>query len=316
MLKSIIRLIRLENLLFLTILIGVMVKWVVSPIMASYQLADPLTWWQLLLLIVAVVFIAAGGYVINDYFDVKIDRINHPDDLIVTRTISKQQAMYIFYGLTAVGVLSGVALSYVLRSSALLTLFVVTPGVLWFYSASYKRQFLVGNLVIAALAGLVPVLVGLATEASIRLQYGSESMAAQFIVNQCYVWLLGFAGFAFLCTWAREIIKDLEDQEGDRELECHTFPVRFGTRASQVFVTFLLLLIIGLISWVQFRYMPPFAWSSMVTRFYIFLVVGFVGVLALLWAARLPQDFRTAQLLLKMVMFVGMLFSFCARALV
>ena len=96
--KPFFRLIRFDNLLFLIILIGVMEKWVVAPIMNHFLLPEPLLWWHLLLLIVAVVCIAAGGYVINDYFDVKIDRINHPDELVVTRDVSKEQAMHLFYG--------------------------------------------------------------------------------------------------------------------------------------------------------------------------------------------------------------------------
>lgn len=308
---TIARFIRLDNLLFLVILMGAMEKWVLAPIMGQYMLPEPLLWWQTTLLISAVVLIAAGGYVINDYFDVKIDQINKPDDLIVTRDISKQTAMYVFYGLTGAGIACGLALSIVLHSISLATVFILTPGILWFYSASYKRQFMLGNLIVSILAGLVPITVGIAAEAAIKQAYGTESMAAQYLTNQCYVWMLGFGAFAFLTTWIREVVKDCEDQEGDRELECHTWPVKYGNTASKVFVTVLTVVTVGLLTWVEFTMMPPFSWGSLASRFYLFLLVGFACELWLLWAAKLPQDFRNAQRLMKLVMFIGMLFSFC-----
>jgi len=311
MFKSIIRLLRLDNLLFLVILMGAMEKWVLAPIMAQYQLPEPLLWWQTVLLIAGVVLIAAGGYVINDYFDVKIDQINRPDDLIVTHDISKQTAMYIFYGTTGAGIACGIALSIVLHSISLATVFILTPGILWFYSASYKRQFMLGNLIVAILAGLVPITVGIAAEAAIKHAYGVESMAAQYLTNMCYVWMLGFGMFAFLTTWIREVVKDCEDQEGDRELECHTWPVKYGNTASKIFVTVLTAVTIVLLTWVEFTMMPPFNWGSLASRFYLFLLVGFACELWLVWAAKLPQDFRNAQRLMKLVMFIGMLFSFC-----
>lgn len=313
--KPFFRLIRFDNLLFLIILIGVMEKWVVAPIMNHFLLPEPLLWWHLLLLIVAVVCIAAGGYVINDYFDVKIDRINHPDELVVTRDVTKEQAMHLFYGFTAVGIASGVALSIVLKSTALFTVFVLIPGLLWFYSASYKRQFLLGNLIVSVLAALVPITVGLAGDAAVKLAYGEDAFGTMLYAN-VYIYLLFFSAFAFLCTWIREVIKDIEDQEGDRELECHTWAVKFGTRSAQVFATILIIIAMGALSWVEFSLLPPFSWSSLACRFYLFLMVGFVSELALLWSAQLPQDFKHAQQLMKLIMFIGMLFSFCVSSLI
>ena len=312
--KPFFRLIRFDNLLFLIILIGVMEKWVVAPVMNHFLLPEPLLWWHLLLLIVAIVGIAAGGYVIDDYFDIKIDRINHPDELVVTREVTKEQAMHLFYGLTAVGIASGVALSIVLKSTSLFTVFVLIPGLLWFYSASYKRQFLLGNLIVSVLTALVPLTVGIAGDAAVRLTYGEDAVAVMLYAN-VYVYLLFFAAFAFLCTWIREVIKDIEDQEGDRELECHTWAVKYGTRSAQIFATVLIVVAMGALSWVEFSLLPPFSWGSLASRFYLFLMIGFVSELALLWSAQLPQDFKHAQQLMKLIMFIGTLFSFCISSL-
>jgi len=314
--KDILRLIRLDNLLFIAIILGVMEYWVARPVMLHYQLQQPLTWWMLTLLIVATVLIAAGGYVINDYFDVKIDAINRPEDLVVTRSVTKEQAMRLFQILTATGIACGIALAVILRSMALGCTFIFVPGILWFYSASYKRQFLVGNLCVSFLAGLTPLLVGLACDAAIKKEFGTDSLFGLMLSNTIITWVAGFAGFAFLCTWIREVVKDIEDQEGDRELECHTFPVKYGNLASKIFVTVLVVLTMAAMSWINFGVLAiPFSWGSFTTRFYLLLMIGMICVLALLWAAKLKSDYHHCQQLVKLVMFLGTMYAFCVNSL-
>lgn len=312
--KDFFRLIRINNLLFITILLGVMDMWVVKPIMLHYQLPNPLSWWMMLLLVLATVCIAAAGYVINDYFDVKIDAINHPDTLIITRSVTKQQAMHLFIGLTAVGVACGLALGWILHSSALVTTFIFIPGLLWFYSASYKRQFLVGNLIISFLAGVAPLLVAIAANSVIKNEYGDGALA-MCLINQIYTYIGCFALLSFLCTWTREIIKDIEDQDGDRELECHTVPVRCGDLGARIFATVLMLGTMALMTWINFSVLPiTFSWSHFASRFYLLLMVGFVCELALLWSAKVKNDYHHAQQLMKLLMFFGTMFAFCVKA--
>lgn len=307
-----VRLTRPNNLLFLIILVGVMEKWVAEPILAKYQLGPQLLWWQLLLLIAAVVLIAAGGYVINDYFDVKIDAINRPDKLIITRDVTKAEAMVLFRVLTGAGILAGVSLAFVLKSWLLGSIFVVVPGVLWFYSSSYKRMFIVGNLVIALLSGLTPMLVAFANAAVLALNYGPEHFGTIYVSNEMLIWTGGFGLFAFLCTWIREVVKDMQDVEGDRELECHTFPVKFGDLASKVFVTVLILITCTVLSYFNFHLLPlSFSWGNIASRFYLLLLVAFGCELVLLWVAKLPSDYRMAQMLMKFLMFMGVMYAFC-----
>lgn len=310
--KDYLRLLRVNNLLFIAIILGVMEKFVVQPIMTHYHLPEPLTWWMLLLLVLATIFIAAGGYVINDYFDVKIDAINRPDRLIVTRSVSKDAAMRLFMILTGTGIACGLALGWVLHSSALITTFIFVPGILWFYSASYKRQFLVGNLIIAFLAGVTPMLVAFACDAALKKEFGDSSMIGQMLINQVYVYVGAFAVFSFLCTLCREIIKDIEDQDGDRELECHTIAVKYGTLAAQITVVVLLLGIMALMSYINFACLPtPFSWGSFTSRFYLLLMVAFACEIVLVLRGKMTNDFRHAQLLMKFIMFLGTMYAFC-----
>ena len=132
--KPYLKLLRVGNLAFLAILLFVMEKWVALPSLQLAQFSEQMPWWVLTLIILATVFVAAGGYVINDYFDVKIDRINRPDDLVVTRHISREGAMRLFQVLTLVGVLMALGVAWWARSWTLAMIFIVIPIIV-----SHKR---------------------------------------------------------------------------------------------------------------------------------------------------------------------------------
>lgn len=306
------RLVRWSNLLFLSALVWLMEKWVAVPVLDRAAFGEQLPWFTLLLLMAAVVLTAAGGYVINDYFDVKIDRINRPDAVVVTRSVSKPAAMRLSVSLSITGALCGIAVAWLLRSMTLGIIFVLVPGLLWFYSSSYKRLLMIGNLTIALLAGLTPLVVAMANVAQLRLLYGSI-LPYTTLEHDLYAWLGGFALFAFLLTWIREIIKDLQDQMGDRELECHTLPIVWGELWTKIFVTVLLCGTLALIAWLWYSVLPfPHTWNNLSTRYIALgITVPLLSVVWLLWAAKIPSDYKTCQQVVKFTMLIGMLYSIC-----
>ena len=309
--KPYLQLLRVGNLTFVAILLYVMEKWVATPLLQLEQFGELMPWWILTLLIVSVVGIAAGGYVINDYFDVKIDRINRPDNLVVTRIISRDAAMNLFYGLTAVGVIAGTVVAWWAHSWTLLFTYVVIPGLLWFYSASYKRMFLVGNLVVAFASAIVPLLVAIANADYLHHLY-QNALAYSPIIGELYVWTGGFAAFAFLLTWVREIVKDIEDIEGDREMECRTLPIVWGDKVAKIIATILLVVIATLIVYILFAVLPfSHEWKSLPTRYVVFgLIVPILCSIILLWAANNRTEYHRVQTIIKFAMFMGMLFSY------
>lgn len=309
--KPYLQLLRVGNLTFVAILLYVMEKWVATPLLQLEQFGELMPWWILTLLIVSVIGIAAGGYVINDYFDVKIDRINRPDNLVVTRIISRDAAMNLFYGLTAVGVIAGTVVAWWAHSWTLLFTYIVIPGLLWFYSASYKRMFLVGNLVVAFASAIVPLLVAIANADYLHHLY-QNALAYSPIVGELYVWTGGFAIFAFLLTWVREIVKDIEDIEGDREMECRTLPIVWGDKVAKIIATILLVVIAILIVYMLFAVLPfSHEWKSLPTRYVVFgLIVPILCSIVLLWAANNRTEYHRVQTIIKFAMFMGMLFSY------
>lgn len=306
------RLVRWSNLLFLAALVWLMEKWVAVPVLDKAAFGEQLPWYVLLLVGAAIVLIAAGGYVINDYFDVKIDRINRPDEVIVTRSVSKPAAMRLSVGLSGIGVVCGIVVAMLLRSMTLGIIFVLVPGLLWFYSSSYKRLFMVGNLTIALLAGLTPMIVAMTNVAQLQLLY-EAILPYTSLEHDLYAWLGGFALFAFLLTWIREIVKDLQDQMGDRELECHSMPVVWGEKWTKVFVTLLIVSALALIGHLWWHVLPfPTSWTSLSTRYIVLgIVIPLLGSLWLLWSAKIPSDYKTCQQVIKLTMLLGMLYSIC-----
>ena len=310
--KDIMRLVRWSNLLFLAALVWVMEKWVATPILVKAAFGEQLPGYMLLLIILATVLIAAGVYVINDYFDVKIDRINRPDEVIVTRSISKPAAMRLSMILSGIGIACGIAVAVVLKSLTIGILFVLIPGLLWFYSSSYKRLFMIGNLIIALLAGVTPIVVAMTNVAVLQLRY-ETILPYTTLVHDIYAWLGGFALFAFLLTWIREIIKDMQDQMGDRELECHSMPVVWGEQWTKVFVTGLIVITLAIIGHLWWHILPfPTAWTNLSTRY---IALGIVTPLLcsvwLLWSAKIPSDYKVCQQVVKFTMLIGMLYSIC-----
>ena len=312
--RNILLLVRWSNLFFLGALIYVMEKWVVVPILDDVAFGEQLPWYILLLIAAATILIAAGGYVINDYFDIKIDRINRPDQLIVTQYISKENAMRLSIGLSGVGMICGLVAAWLLRSSTIAILFAIIPGLLWFYSSSYKRLLIIGNVTIALLSALSPMMVAIANVAQLQLKY-STILPYTTLEHDIYAWVGGFSLFAFLLTWIREIVKDLQDQMGDRELECHSMPIVWGNIVTKIVVTALIVLTTVLIGWFWYSLLPfEKSWQSFSTRYIVLaIIIPLWGALWLLWAAKIPSDYRTCQQVLKLTMFLGMLYSFVLR---
>ena len=181
------KVIRIQNLLFIILIQYMIRQLVLVPLLDTYGFDLHGEQLHLYLLIAASVLIAAGGYVLNDYFDVKIDTINKPGEVLVGKSISKQTAMVMHQLLTLTGVVIGLTLAWKLKSISLAFIFVVVPGLLWFYSASYKRQLMIGNLVVAFVSALSVIIVAISEIALLEVRY-SDLIYNTLIPAKLYAW--------------------------------------------------------------------------------------------------------------------------------
>jgi 4-hydroxybenzoate polyprenyltransferase len=291
---AMLRLVRWPNLViigFIFLLVKTQVVDVLHSVTLLSSCLTGLHWW---LMALATVLIAASGNVVNDIFDQDIDAYNRPDDRTVGVSVSEEAAWNLYYVLSGAGLSAGILLAYLLGNVSNGLIFLLALGGLWFYSYSYKRQFLIGNLVVALLAGLV-----------VYLPVFFEMMCNPHLWRQLpwMPFLMAYALFAVLSTLIREIIKDLEDMDGDRRMSCSTVPLVIGIKATKALVTLLTLTLIAAVA----RYQTV-KWEAneMLSFIYLTAVVQLPALLMLssLWKANDALGFRMASRLAK-VMIIG-----------
>ncbi len=304
-LKSLSRLIRLPNVLIV----------VLTMVLLRYCLLEPFLYrdlsqalspgWLYGLLILITVLITVGGYVINDYFDVRIDRINRPDSQVVTRQVSRQGAIMTHIILNSIAIILGFFVAWRLGAASFGFVFPFISGILWLYSARYKRVMFWGNFLVALLSSFVILVAWLFEFFWLRLdpmQFATVLPAIAW-VNRI---ILAYALFAFLTTLVREIIKDLEDTEGDRSEGCRTLPIVFGVSLTRHLVAILLFATMALLAFAQ---VVLFRLSMMMAFWYLVFAVQLPSLyfLARLYQANGKTDYHDLSTLCKMIMLAGIL---------
>jgi len=241
-------------------------------LIASETLTDP----ELMVMVLSTVLIAAGGYAINDYYDVKIDLINKPDRVVIGKSISRRYVLLFHTMLSFTGVALGFFLDWKIGVINLLSAFL-----LWLYSNALKRLPFIGNFIVALLTGLAVLVVNVL-----------------FLPLLAVVWV--YALFAFFMTLIREIIKDIEDLKGDNTFGCRTLPIVWGTRGAKGVIYFLFLLLSLAVIGIHTRVTP-----LPVLYFVGFLFVPTGILFAWLIRADTRRDFYRLSQLCKIIMVIG-----------
>ncbi len=193
------------------------------------------------LLVLSTCFIAAAGNIINDYFDIKADRVNRPDKIVIGKYIKRRWAIVLHWGFNSAGVLIGFYLAWVYKSWWLALIPFFSVNMLWLYSTYLKRREFFGNFFVALLTALVIIL-----SAHFMLLNLPEAdvFRAQFdykIILNPSIFLSGLlAVFAFITNLTREIVKDLHDVRGDLKMNCRTIPIVHGERFTRILIGVLL----------------------------------------------------------------------------
>jgi len=283
-----------------------------KPLLPSDQFSLQFGELQFALLVLSTLLIAAAGYIINDYFDTQTDLINKPGRVVVGIRIGRRVAMILHAVLNGFGVGLGVYLSFYIRLPALSLVFIFATGLLWFYSTSYKRQFLVGNLSVAFLTGLVPMMVVLFEIPLLNREYGTVMLQHNLNFNYMVAWVGGFSFFAFLTTLIREVIKDTEDFEGDRAYGMKTLPIVLGIFWTRVIVVALVAFAVYMLVYLMMRHIlfsvEPADLISL-GYFTLLLILPLLILAARVITARKKEHYHTASILVKGIMLSGILYS-------
>lgn len=251
--------------------------------------------WPLVTL--ATMLIAASGNVVNDIFDQNIDFHNKPDRIIVGNTISEEKAWNYYYALGSIGLALGMYLCWDLGNVSNSLIFMLSAGGLYFYSYSYKRQFLIGNVVVAFLAGLVPFMP-LYVQMMCTPNLWMELPWAPVLV--------ALAFFSFLATLIREMIKDMEDLKGDKLMQCTTIPIVLGVKPTKAIVIVLLMVLMSAVVSLQTAWIRDHDWL-MFGYFTIAVQLPASVIILQVMRAKNPKDFHLASTLTKVLMLGGIL---------
>lgn len=297
------RLIRYPNLFFIAITQSLFYISVVIPSFHNAGALPTLTPQSLLILIAASMLIAAGGYVINDYFDLNIDRVNKPDKLVIGKIIKRRWAILWHLGFSLAGIILSVILSVRLQNPFPAVFNFVTVILLWFYSTTFKKQLLIGNIIISLLTGWVVLVIYVAVNKLNIYRSNTPDFAA---VTRIYKFAVLYGGFAFIISLVREVIKDMEDIEGDMRYHCKTMPITWGIPASKIFVAVWLIVLTGALAILQIYALQLRWWWSALYSF-VTLVVPLLVILKKLFPAKTANNFHELSTMVKLVMLTGIL---------
>jgi 4-hydroxybenzoate polyprenyltransferase len=273
------------------------------PVFKQNGLEGLMPGWQFLLLVIATLFIGAGGYVINDVLDIEIDRVNKPQKQVIGRQISEVTGNKLHFNLTAAGIAFGLVFSYLCGNVFLGILFVIIPTALFYYSFKYKYLPAVGNLVVALLAAMVVFIYWLFEFYHLKSQPELFIEASRSFL-QLNRFVMAFAFFAFMTTLIREIVKDVQDIEGDERFGCRTLPVILGMKTTRYILVCLETVTITALAWFHYILNQSgyaiFSYILLIT-----LILLMVSVFITIKAVK-KDAFTRLSLIMKLVMVTGM----------
>jgi 4-hydroxybenzoate polyprenyltransferase len=250
-------------------------------------------------LVFASVCIAAAGYIINDYFDVNIDLINKPAKLIVDRYIKRRWTIVWHIVLSFIGLVLSCYVGYKLRNFYIPLFNFAAIIALWFYSTTFKKKLLIGNIIVSLLTAWVILVI---TFSEYRFHIISPDIYWKRLIKVSFI----YAGFAFIISLIREVIKDMEDMQGDAKYGSTTMPIVWGLQVSKVFVAVWILVIIGGVAGVQIYVIQSGWWLSALYSLFT-IIIPLIWILRKLYVAQSPKDFHQLSNAVKLVMLTGIL---------
>ena len=230
----------------------------------------------LFLIVASTVMIAAAGYIINDYYDIKIDLINKPDRVVIGKTITRRYAIFFHTVISVTGVGMGLLINWKVGAVNFVSVFL-----LWLYSNNLKRLPLIGNLVVSLLTGLSIFLLS-------------------FLYEQYLPLVMTYSLFAFFMTLIREIVKDMEDMKGDTTFGCRTLPIVWGIRKTKSFLYGTILVFSFLVLWLDYQQLK-ISWIYFIPLLFVPMSLLFYRLLK----ADTKKEFCQLSQLCKIIMLLG-----------
>lgn len=242
--------------------------------------------------------ISAAGYLINDIVDVEVDKVNRPNKVLV---YSRKASWGIYITMNVVAI----CLSILVAESVLTFVFFMASIVfLYWYSILFQKLPIIGNIVVASLTAIIPFLY---------LEFDVIIYKPNYFIKVPYY----FSIIGFFVTLFREIVKDVEDINGDEQCGYKTLPVLIGTNLTRnLLLVFMWLLIVvpSLLVWLILPFSTDYfsflfgVIFSLISNEFIFFIILLTYILSLFFVHK--KKYRKASLFLKLTLFSGVLILF------
>lgn len=289
------KLIRYQNLLMLAFM-----QLVFRYLFLAQSYVDlALTDFNYILLVISTVCIAAGGYVINNILDQDTDEIAKPQNRVVGVSISETVAYNWYIGLTIVGVGIGFYLSNVIYKPTFASMFILVATLLYMYATSFKQIPVLGNVVVALMLSTSIIIIGLFDILP------AIDVDNRFRMKEAFDILMHYAIFAFIINLIREIVKDMEDMDGDYQSGINSLPIAIGVQKTKIIVGVLTVISIGILAYYVNSNLFELDY---VVYYAMILIVGpliYFGVKLL--NATTKKEYHHLSLVLKIILFFGIL---------
>ncbi len=255
--------------------------------------------WQYGLLVLSTVLIAGGGYIINNIFDQNTDAINKPNTVVIGKSISETQAYNLYIGLTATGVAIAFYLSNVIAKPGFASIFILIAATLYLYATSLKQIMLIGNIIVALLLSFSVIIIGIFD------LYPATGIDNQQQMGLFFSILVDYAIFAFMINLLREIVKDIEDTDGDYNQGMNTLPIAIGKSRTGKIVFGLSFIPLFFILFYINKYLFDLLF---VTVYLLLFVVGpLIFFTVKMWSATSKKELHILSILLKWILLFGIL---------
>lgn len=296
------QLIRFENLVFIA-LVQILIRF---GLFHPFGIDVTLSILQFTLLVIATICIAAAGNIINDIYDVEIDRINKPNKVLIGKSISESKANRLFIIFNVIGVGIGFYLSNIIGRPGFAAIFIAFSALLYIYASYLKGILIIGNLVVSFLVAMSLIIVPLFDLLPAITPQNQAGQSAIFKI------ILEFAIFAFFLNLIREIVKDLQDINGDKKGGANTLPIAIGRKRTTVLVSILGMFLT--FSVIFYMYENLYDQQTIMLYFLFGIVAPLLYFCIKAWSAKSIKDYHMLSTILKIVMFTGicsmMLFQF------
>lgn len=252
-----------------------------------------------LVLLFSFLFLAAAGYIINDIYDLEADKVNKPNKVIIGNKISEKFALRLYILFNTIGLVLAYYLSYTINHPIYAILFLGTAFCLLKYAQSWKNIYIIKNIIVAFITSLSILILGLY---DIILEINNQNIINSFVLFKI---ILYYSLFSFLTNYIREIIKDIEDVDGDKKRNTQSLVNKIGLSSTKNFIFILNGLLILFLTYFIFNYF---------INYYLALIyiIIFILIPTIIYAikfikAKTKNNFHKSTILLKWIMIFGIL---------